>query len=248
MSVRATSWAWEKGREGLAKDGELLTLLRVADHADNDGICWPGQKSVAEYTGQGERTIRRHLGDLEERGLLTREKQQAAKGRGRAFDRILLALDQADNLAGRSETTNRPPETDQPATRGQGTNKGTVKNRHKVNRKTVSESESTLAAAVVSSFNEIAGTRLSADAHLVPVVGRIREHPKLNAGHHRKVIEAVFAGNHWWDDPAGIQVVYGNAAIFEKSIELARAAAKKKSTPVFDVNAEAKRIRKAQGL
>jgi hypothetical protein len=117
-----------------------------------------------------------------------------------------------------------------------------------VNSKPVSEAEFTLAEAVVSSFNEIAGTRLSAEANLTPIVMRIRERPKLNGNHHRQVIEAVFAGNHWWDDPAGIQIVYGNAAIFEKSIELARAAMKKKSTPAFDPNAEMARIRKEQGL
>lgn len=64
MSVRATSWAWERGREGLVKGGELLTLLRIADHADNSGVCWPGEETVAEYTAQGDRTVRRHLAAL----------------------------------------------------------------------------------------------------------------------------------------------------------------------------------------
>lgn len=100
MSVRASTWAWEQGRAGTVKGGELLTLLRVADHADNDGICWPGEKSIADYTGQDERTVRRHLGQLEAAGLLHRERQASAKGSGRANDRILLRTDPPDKLSG----------------------------------------------------------------------------------------------------------------------------------------------------
>jgi hypothetical protein len=100
VSVRATNWAWEIGRAGLVSGGELLTLLRVADHADNEGRCWPGEESLAEYTGADERTVRRHLKKLEDAKLIHRERQPAAKGRGRAKDRIHCHLDQPDNLSG----------------------------------------------------------------------------------------------------------------------------------------------------
>lgn len=248
MSVRATTWAWEQGRDGRVKDGKLLTLLRVADHADNDGICWPGEKSIAEFTGQGLSTVRGHLAAMEGIGLLHRERRSPEEGRRRATDRILLALESggSDDGSTASSEGGLPPDS------GGRTNKGTVKNRNQgrkeVNRKAVSESEFTLAAAVVRSFNEIAGTALRVDPHLTPIVGRIRERPELNGNHHRQIIEAVFAGDHWWKGAPGPRIIYGNAAQFEQSIELARAAAKKKSTPKFDVNAEMHRIRKEQGL
>lgn len=100
MSVRATSWAWELARSGEIGGGLLLTLLRVADHADNEGICWPGEKSLAEYTGHDQRTVRRHLSRLEAEGHLRRERQGSEGGRGRGKDRILLHLDQPDILSG----------------------------------------------------------------------------------------------------------------------------------------------------
>ncbi|HVQ60349.1 MAG TPA: helix-turn-helix domain-containing protein [Solirubrobacterales bacterium] len=100
MSVRATTWAWEFGHAGLVKGGQLLTLVRVADHADNNGVCWPGTESIADYTGNEEKTVRRHLKDLEDRSILHREREAAEKGRGRGKDRICLHLDQPDILSG----------------------------------------------------------------------------------------------------------------------------------------------------
>ena len=112
-----------------------------------------------------------------------------------------------------------------------------------VNRKVVSDEELALAAVVVSLFNSSAGTELSVDAHLTPIVGRIREKPDYTEAQFRKIVEAVFAGEHWWTGPPTPKIIFGNPAIFEQSIELAKAVAKK---PTFDVNAEAARIRAEQ--
>lgn len=242
MSVRASTWAWEMGREKQLGMGPLLTLLKVADHADNDGICWPGEKQLAEYTVQGERTVRRHLKQLEGGGLLSRERRQPEQGDRRARDRILLALDLPANLAGRSEGSAGQPEGGLPANGCTPTNKGTVKNRQtrarkSVAKKPVTDAEHSLATAIVAAFNEIAGTSLSVDAHLTPIVGRIRERPKADAAQHRTLIEAVFAGEHWWTGPPSPRVIYGNAGQFEQSIELARefaAGKSKKPDPLGD--------------
>lgn len=115
-----------------------------------------------------------------------------------------------------------------------------------VNRKVVTDAELALTAAVVEQFNSSAGTALSVNAHLTPIVGRIREKPSYTEDHHRKIIEAVFAAEHWWTGPPTPKVIYGNAAIFEQSIELARAVQTKPAP--YDINAEADRIRKEQGL
>jgi hypothetical protein len=110
----------------------------------------------------------------------------------------------------------------------------------------VTDDELTLAAAVVSQFNSSARTALSTEAHLAPIVARLREHPELTADDHRAAIEAVFAGEHWWTGTPSPRIIYGNAGRFEQAVELARAA--KRKPPRFDVNAEAERIRKEQGL
>jgi hypothetical protein len=103
MSVRASQWAWEIGRGRELGQGPLLTLLKVADHADQDGVCWPGEKHVADYTSCDERTVRRHLKLLEGEGLLARERTAQTQGRGRAHDRIRLDLNQPANLSGKTD-------------------------------------------------------------------------------------------------------------------------------------------------
>lgn len=107
MSIRASNWAWETGRALGLNQGELLVLVRIADHADNDGKCWPGEEGLAEYVCASERTVRRHLGTLSELGLLHRERRTPKQGRGRLYDAICLHLDQPANLSGSSEPTNR---------------------------------------------------------------------------------------------------------------------------------------------
>lgn len=106
MSVRATTWAWEQGREHDLNNGELLLLVRIGDHADNDGICWPGTRHLADYCCCDESTIRRNLARLEDKKLIVRERQQG-EGRGRDFDRILMqipAQEQAGKTNGRAAT------------------------------------------------------------------------------------------------------------------------------------------------
>lgn len=123
------------------------------------------------------------------------------------------------------------------------TEKTSISPKKTVNRKVVTENELTLAAAVVSQFNSSAGTALSVDAHLTPIVCRIREKPDYTVDHHRKIIAAVFAGDHWWTGPPTLKVIYGNPAIFEQSIELARAR-REKEKRAEDPNAERERVRR----
>jgi hypothetical protein len=132
--------------------------------------------------------------------------------------------------------------------KGEGKKKRSTE--RKVDRKRVTDREFDLAAAVVSLFNSAAGTSLSVDANLTPVVMRIREKPDYTPRQHELIIDAVFAGDHWWSGPPGIEVVYGNARQFEKSIELAKAAQREKRelTPLEKMQAEKSRIRRAQGL
>lgn len=103
--------------------------------------------------------------------------------------------------------------------------------RKKVNRKPVTDDEYALATAIVTAFNEIADTRYEADAHLTPVVGRIREKPDLSAEQHRAIIAAAFADPHWKGHPSPA-VVYGNAALFESQVEKARKRNGRKKDPL----------------
>jgi hypothetical protein len=104
MSVKATQWAYERGRELDLKQGPRFTLVRIADHADHDGVCWPGIAHVATYTGAGESTVRRHMQELEDLGLLHRDRRSTRKaGRGRDNDMVVLHLDQPSEMSGGSD-------------------------------------------------------------------------------------------------------------------------------------------------
>ncbi|MBD1412889.1 helix-turn-helix domain-containing protein [Burkholderia contaminans] len=54
--------------------------MGVAQFADEDGYCWPGQKMLAEYTEQSERTVREHLVWLESNGYLSRCSRKRPDG------------------------------------------------------------------------------------------------------------------------------------------------------------------------
>lgn len=118
MSVRATNWAWEQGRQLRLKQGELLVLIRAADHADNEGVCWPGNDYLAEYTAMDESTVRRNLKKLESKDLLHRERRQPKQGRRRSTDSICLHLELPGDSPARSEGDYRAIPSDLPGDSG----------------------------------------------------------------------------------------------------------------------------------
>jgi hypothetical protein len=70
-------WAWRTPTKG----NEKLVLLALADRARReDGVCWPGLRTVADDVGLGESTVRRVIGRLEEKALLHREARTRADG------------------------------------------------------------------------------------------------------------------------------------------------------------------------
>lgn len=240
MSGKVVGWAFGEGRERELSPTQRYVLIAYGDNAnEGDGKCWPDKAEIVEKTGLSQATVYRAIRALESEGLLVFTKDQKDR------ECIYLSVpwfSHSEKDDSQGEKINSHSE--------KRTNKGTVKEpsqRQKtVNRKAVSEDELALAAAVVSQFNSSAGTALSVDAHLTPIVGRIRERPQYTEAHHRKIIEAVFAAEHWWTGPPTPKIIYGNAGIFEQSIELARERAKE--PPPFDINAEADRIRREQGL
>lgn len=77
MTIRAMNWAWGVELSPSMK----LVLLKLADRANDDGECWPGQTSIAKACGICERTLMRHIDALEEMGLLSRTKRRDDSGR-----------------------------------------------------------------------------------------------------------------------------------------------------------------------
>lgn len=99
--------------------------------------------------------------------------------------------------------------------------------RRKVAGRVVTDEEWELTTSIIDAFNAAAGSRYTAKAHFKAIVGRIREHPNLTAAQHRKIIDANFR-DPWWSDRPGPQVIYGNEGQFERALEAAREAHRKK--------------------
>jgi hypothetical protein len=68
MSIRLMSQVWEDDR--IQSQAELLVLLALADHARDDGLCWPSIRTIAAKARIEERSAQRILRRLIEKGLV----------------------------------------------------------------------------------------------------------------------------------------------------------------------------------
>lgn len=73
MSAIASFWAQKQRiKDPVAK----LLLLKLADQANDDGVCWPSKRTLAEYLGCHPSLIPRKVRFLENSGLLSRVARQ----------------------------------------------------------------------------------------------------------------------------------------------------------------------------
>ena len=87
MSVQAITWALDYAAGSVA---EKVILLVLANYANEYGISWPSQKTLAGQTALGERTVRRVLADMEGRGVIRRIVRRRGNV-SRQSDMILLS-------------------------------------------------------------------------------------------------------------------------------------------------------------
>lgn len=69
MSIRLMAQLWDNGDPDLS-GSKLLVVLCLADHSNDDGVCWPSINRLAERTRIDRRNIMRHLQSLEAMGYL----------------------------------------------------------------------------------------------------------------------------------------------------------------------------------
>lgn len=69
MAVEISTAVWNGNAR--FKDGTLLVLLRLADYANNEGVCWPSIPRVAEFCRMSERQVQRILRTLESEGVVS---------------------------------------------------------------------------------------------------------------------------------------------------------------------------------
>jgi hypothetical protein len=68
MSIKLMTQAWENEQ---VKGSELLLLLALCDHANDDGVCWPSLHSLAIKTRVEERGVSKNMKKLYDKGLVT---------------------------------------------------------------------------------------------------------------------------------------------------------------------------------
>lgn len=76
MSIKAMNWAWEQ----TLPPGSKLILMSLADAADEDGLCWPRIRVLAQKCCTSERTVQRTLKDLEAKGYLRVDRRYRRDG------------------------------------------------------------------------------------------------------------------------------------------------------------------------
>lgn len=69
MSIRLMAQLWDNEDPDLS-GSKLLVVLCLADHSNDDGVCWPSINRLAERTRIDRRNIMRHLQSLETMGYL----------------------------------------------------------------------------------------------------------------------------------------------------------------------------------
>lgn len=67
MSIRVMTAVWDCGPN---KQGHLLVMLALADYANDQFMCWPSMKSIAEKARMTERGAQKILRTLEAEGWL----------------------------------------------------------------------------------------------------------------------------------------------------------------------------------
>lgn len=94
MSHRAVSWALE---QKMLKPGPWIVLLMLADRHNKDTKrCDPDQRLLAADCNMSRATVNRHLGELEEYGLIERIKREDPVTRRSLSTFYILGLDAND--------------------------------------------------------------------------------------------------------------------------------------------------------
>lgn len=99
VSHVAVAWAWKV--EGLNPTQKLL-LVALADFADENHSCFPGQVVLSRMAGVSRETVSRNLAILESAGLIVRSRRSRRDG-SRSSDRFVLRVGEVSVLGSKSQ-------------------------------------------------------------------------------------------------------------------------------------------------
>jgi len=73
MSIKQMSMVW--ALPASVKSTRRFVLLALADNADDDGVCWPGERYVAEKCSMTSRSVRSIIREMEKAGYIVTESR-----------------------------------------------------------------------------------------------------------------------------------------------------------------------------
>ena len=79
-----------------------LVLIKLADNANDEGICWPSYQNIADHCEVTKRSVMSHVAKLEEMGLLKRKYRKTDDGSMNKSNYYYLSLD-GENISSGSE-------------------------------------------------------------------------------------------------------------------------------------------------
>ena len=72
--------------------GQRFVLVKLCDCANDEGLCYPSQETVAEDTGFGETAVQQHIKWLKENNFIKSARRQRGRNRQSDIYRINVAL------------------------------------------------------------------------------------------------------------------------------------------------------------
>ena len=90
MSIRAMTWAWSLEELPLK---ESMVLLALADQANDEGLCWPSQETLAKKSRGSVRSVKRAIKFLRDAGLVETIIRATPAGRKSNYYRVMVGAE-----------------------------------------------------------------------------------------------------------------------------------------------------------
>ncbi|HFB2759149.1 TPA: helix-turn-helix domain-containing protein [Neisseria gonorrhoeae] len=88
MSARLMGMAFKTG----IPRGQRFVLVKLCDCANDEGLCYPSQETLAEDTGFAETAVRQHIKWLKDNNFIKSARRQRGRERKSDIYRINVAL------------------------------------------------------------------------------------------------------------------------------------------------------------
>jgi hypothetical protein len=105
MSIKWSGMVWHNSQQ---TGSALLVLLAIADHANDDGICWPSVARLARMARVSERQCQRLISQLVDAGELAVERGGHGPKSTTVYRMLVLAENKGDIQGNKGDTVTSP--------------------------------------------------------------------------------------------------------------------------------------------